>query len=392
MDFRLGAEIDALRAEVAAFCEEHVTTALLEETERTGTYHDLAFAKALGARGWVAPEWPVEEGGAGMNPLEHATLGAELRRYQAPMDGVGTMMLVANTIRMWGTPEQKEMILGPAARGEIMISLGYSEADSGSDVAAARTRAVRDGDDWVIDGEKMFTTLAHVADYVFLLTRSNTEVSKHKGLTMFLIPMDTPGISIGEVRTLGGERTNITSYQDVRVPDSCRVGEVDGGWAVVASALDLEHSAGYAAEIERLVDIAAAEAALRPGVDGTRLVDDPLVLTRLAQAAIDAEVSRLLQLRAGWMFNTGRKPVAEGPMGKLFSSEAFTKACREVLDVFGPDGLTRERGLESTGVGTLEQAYRHSQVTRIYAGTSEIQRSLIAERGLGLPRTRMAAK
>jgi alkylation response protein AidB-like acyl-CoA dehydrogenase len=194
---------------------------------------------------------------------------------------------------------------------------------------------------------------------------------------------------VSEVKTLGGERTNITSYDNVRVPDSARVGEVGGGWAVLTSALELEHSGGFATEIERILQVAVAEAS-KPNDAGERLIDDPTVRRRLARIAIDVEVSRLLQRRSAWIYSVGGHPRAEGPMAKVYSSETFAAACSTLLDVFGPDGLRRQHGLAGGGLGVIEHAYRHSQVTRIYAGTSEIQRSIIAERGLGLPRTRRA--
>jgi alkylation response protein AidB-like acyl-CoA dehydrogenase len=390
MDFRLGDEVEAIRDEARAFLAEHLTASMLEEMERTGTHHDPAFTRALGAKGWVAPGWPREEGGAGLNVLQQSVLSEELRRAQAPMDGIGTAMLVAATLRIWGTPEQKAAVLPPFTRGELLISLGYSEADSGSDVAAARTRSRRDGDEWVIDGEKMFTSLAQVADYVFLLTRSDPDApKKHQGLTMFLVPIDAPGLTVSEVKTLGGERTNITSYDNVRVPDRARVGDVGGGWAVLTSALELEHSGGFATETERILQVAVAEAS-KPNDAGERLIDDATVRRRLARIAIDVEVSRLLQRRSAWIYSVGGHPLAEGPMAKVYSSETFAAACSTLLDVFGPDGLRRDHGLGGGGLGVIEHAYRHSQVTRIYAGTSEIQRSIIAERGLGLPRTRRA--
>src|SRR5262249_56808547 len=162
-------------------------------------------------------------------------------------------------------------------RGQFLISLRCSDVASGSDVAAARTRSRRDGDEWVIDGEKMFTSLAQVADYVFLLTRSDAEApKKHQGLTMFLVPIDAPGLTVSEVKTLGGERTNITSYDGVRVPDGARVGEVGGGWAVLTTALELEHSGGFATEIERVLAVAVAEAS-QPDDSGGRLIDDSSV-------------------------------------------------------------------------------------------------------------------
>ena len=390
MDFGFGDDLEALRKEVRAFLDVHLTPEIHERMERTGTHHDAAFSRALGSRGWIASGWPVAEGGGGRDWLEQQVINHEFSRAQAPTAAISTTMLVANTLRIWGTDAQKDAVLPGVVGGEIQICLGYSEADSGSDVAAARTRAVRDGDEWVINGEKMFTSLAQVADYVFILTRTNTEVKKHRGLTMFLVPMTTPGITVSEVRTLGGERTNITSYQDVRVPDTARVGTVDGGWAVVASALEFEHAASFATEIDRVLKVAVEEAS-RPGPDGTRLLDDAAVRVRLARMAVDVEVSDLLGLNAGWMYSVGAHPVAEGPMAKVYSSEAFARACGDALAMFGPAGLEQGDGLGDSGLGVIEHALRHSQVTRIYAGTSEIQRSIIAERGLGLPRTRSAS-
>lgn len=387
MDFDLGGDAESLRREVRSFLAEHLDPAVHGHMEETGTHHDAAFAKALGARGWVAPGWPVAEGGGGWSWAEQVVLQEELSAVEAPTAAIGTTMLVANTLRLWGTLAQKERILPGIVGGEVQVCLGYSEADSGSDVAAARTRAVREGDGWVVNGEKMFTSLAQVADYVFLLTRTNLDVPKHKGLTMFVIPMSTPGITVSEIKTLGGERTNVTTYQDVHVPDSDRVGDVDGGWAVLASALNFEHAANYGPEIRRVSKAAAVEAST-PGPDGSRLIDDPVVRERLARAAVDAEVSRLLGLRAGWMASRGERPAYEGSMAKLFSSEALARDCAALLASFGPHGLGRGGGHGEWGIGVVEHAFRHSQVTRIYAGASEIHRSIIAERGLGLPRSR----
>jgi alkylation response protein AidB-like acyl-CoA dehydrogenase len=389
MNFALGPEAEALRSEVRSFLDTHLDPGIHERMEKTGTHHDRNFAEALGARGWIAPGWPVEEGGGGRSWLEQVVISQELSAAEAPTAAISTTMLVANTLRIWGTPDQKQKVLPGMVRGEIQVCLGYSEADSGSDVAAARTRAVRDGDEWGINGEKMFTSLAQVSDYVFLLTRTNMEAKKHKGLTMFLIPMSTPGLSVSEIKTLGGERTNITSYEDVRAPDSCRVGEVDGGWNVLTSALNFEHAVNYDSQIARILRVAAEEAS-QPGADGSRLIDDPAIRERLARIAIDLEVSELLGLRAGWMSATGQRVTGEGSMVKMYSSEALARASAQLLRVFGPAGLEQGGGHRPSGPGVLEHAFRHSQVTRIYAGTSEIHRSIIAERGLGLPRSRGA--
>jgi alkylation response protein AidB-like acyl-CoA dehydrogenase len=390
MDFDLGEDIEELRTQVRKFLAEHVTDELLERVHRTGTWHDPGFARALGERGWIAPGWPREEGGEGRSWLEQMVLREEIDRADAPISGLSVTMLVANTIRVWGSDELKASLLPRVVRGEVVMVLGYSEAGSGSDVAAARTSAVRqgDGDDacWVINGEKMFTTHAQVADYVFLLTRTDPNGRKRRNLTMFLVPMDAPGVSVSEVKTLGGERTNITVYQDVVVPDSARVGEVDGAWAVLSSALMFERASTWAPALDRLVE-AALEATSTPEPDGGRRFADPTQRGRIARAAVDAEGSRLLALRAGWVAAQGKPTISEGPMAKLFSTEAYTRRAEDLLDLLGPAGLPSGHGVPS-GAGVVEHAFRHSQVTTIYGGTSEIQRSIIAERGLGLPRSR----
>ncbi|HEY1974122.1 MAG TPA: acyl-CoA dehydrogenase family protein [Pseudonocardia sp.] len=391
MDFELGDDIDVLRAQVRKFLAEHVTDEMLERVHRTGTWHDRDFARALGDRGWIAPGWPRGEGGEGRSWLEQMVLREEIDRADAPISGLSVTMLVANTIRLWGSEELKASLLPRVVRGEVVMVLGYSEAGSGSDVAAARTSAVRDGQDvdagWVINGEKMFTTHAQVADYVFLLTRTDPTGRKRKNLTMFLVPMDTPGVGVSEVKTLGGERTNITVYQNVRVPDSARVGEVNGAWAVLSSALMFERASTWAPALDRLVD-AALEATSEVLSDGSRRFADPSQRGRIARVVADAEASRLLALRAGWVAAQGEATMSEGPMAKLFSTEAYTRHAADLLDLVGHEGLRSSGPDVPRGAGVLEHAFRHSQVTTIYGGTSEIQRSIIAERGLGLPRSR----
>ena len=250
---------------------------------------------------------------------------------------------------------------------------------------------MRDGDEWTITGQKMFTTLAHEAHYVFLLTRTNTEVAKHKGLTMFVVPMDTAGISFTPVHTMGGERTNITYYDDVKVDDRYRVGEVDGGWKVMMTALVFERNSAWYGELVRLLDHALTWARTAPSPEGGAMIDDPLVRERLARIAIGNEVSNLLGWRAAWMAANHDLPGVEGTMAKLFTTEHYQFAGNELIDALGADGL-RRHGDPTAGPdlvhGWIEAIYRHCQVTTIYGGTSEVLRGIIAERGLQLPRNR----
>jgi alkylation response protein AidB-like acyl-CoA dehydrogenase len=271
--------------------------------------------------------------------------------------------------------------------GEVMCCLGYSEPDAGSDVAAVTTRAVRDGDQWVIDGQKMFTTMAHEADFVFLLCRTNPDVAKHKGLTMFLVPMDTPGIEVTPVHTMGGERTNITFYADVRIADSCRVGDVDGGWAVMHAALVYERNSANWGEPAGLLD-AVVGWACTPGTSGEQPIDDARVRARLAEHAAALEVGRLLLYRTAHLAAGGAMTHVEGSMAKLWITEAFVRAAGDLSDLLGTAGLLRPGDPGAPAGGLVEHAFRHAQVTTIYGGSSEVQRGIIAERGLGLPRTR----
>ena len=371
------------RSEVRAFLEENCTPDVIERAHESGTMHDWGLHRALGEKGWLAAEWPRERGGQERDPWEMLELGDELARAGAPTHGLGTSSLVAHVLEEVGTEQQRHDIVPALLRGDAICCLGYSEPDAGSDVAAARTRATRDGDDWIINGQKMFTTLAHESAYVFLLTRTNPDAPKHRGLTMFIVPMDTPGIEVTPIETVGGEGTNVTFYTDVRVPDSCRVGDVDGGWQVMTVALAYERNPLMVGTLDRLVRRFVAWAEGRAGV-----LDRPEVRARLAAIVTELEVGRLLGLRMAAVSARGELPTVEGSMAKLFSSEVLVRSTATLLDVLGAEAVRQHGDPEAPVAGWIEHAYRDAQVETIRAGTSEIQRSIIAERGLGLPRGR----
>jgi alkylation response protein AidB-like acyl-CoA dehydrogenase len=387
MDFRLGAKSEAFGAEVRDFLDQHLDPEVIERAHRTGTMHDKDFYRALGDRGWIAAAWPAEYGGQERDPYEMTALRDELRLAGAPTDGMGLSLIVCQTIRRVATEEQKRDFLPRALAGEILMSLGYSEPDSGSDVASIKTRAVRDGDEWVINGQKMFTTLAHQADYVFLLTRTNPDVPKHQGLTMFLVPLDAPGIEVQPVHTVGGERTNATFYTDVRVSDHHRIGEVDRGWDVMTVALAFERGGFGLSDSDRVWAQTVEWAEHTRRDDGTRVIDDPWVRERLALMRVNNEVAKLLAYRTSFVAAQGKLPGVEGSMHKLFYAESMTADAAELVDMLGAEGVL-PRGEDDAPVdGWVEHLFRHAAVTTIYGGTSEMQRSIIAERGLGLPRS-----
>lgn len=386
MDFRLSPESERFRDEARAFLEEALTPELVEQMHRTGVSHDEGFTRALRDRGWLAPGWPVEYGGQGRDAMEMLAFSEEMQRAGAPMYGIGTTMMIAWVILRAGTEEQKREILPKALAGEIVIALGFTEPENGSDAAAAATRAVRQDDGWIINGQKMFTTNAHIADYVFLLARTNTEVSKHRGLTTFLVPLKQPGVEVQAVHTLSGERTNITFYKDVYVSDQWRIGDVDGGWPVMGIALEREHGGGFAGESERLLEQVEAWARETAGDDGRPQIADPGVRERLGRAATEIEVARLLQRRSAWLQANGGDSHAKGSMAKLFSSERLERQAADMLELIGPDGVRSMGDPTAPRGGAIEHAVRHAKGTTIYAGTSEIQRNIIAQHGLGLPR------
>jgi alkylation response protein AidB-like acyl-CoA dehydrogenase len=377
MDFRLSERAEAFREEVRDFLDSTVTPDMEERIHRSGTAYDRELQERLVERGWYALDWPTELGGPGGDPLEALVLGEELQRIGIPMDAITTTLMIAKIIALVGSEVLTSQVLPRVRGGESMLCLGFTEPHAGSDVAAVQTRATRDGDEWVINGQKMFTSFAHVSDYVFLLARTTQDGPKHHGLTTFLVPLDQPGIEIQPVHTLAGDRTNITFYNDARVPDSHRIGEVDGGWKVMVLSLQLEHSGGWASLTAALVDKVEAWARDTTDADGRPRIDDADVRRRLARAATDAEVGQLLQWRAAWMSEIGTVPEAEGPMSKLFTSEALTRATESLHELVGADGLR---------TGRIEHALRFAVATTIYGGTSEIQRNIIATRGLGLPR------
>jgi alkylation response protein AidB-like acyl-CoA dehydrogenase len=357
------------------------------EQERTGTYHTAELHRRLAEAGFLGAAWPQEYGGTDVPPSLAIAVFQEIIALGIHLDGWTTTQMVLNTVLHVGTEGQKREMVAAGARGEMLIVLGYSEPGSGSDVAAARTRAVRDGGEWVISGSKMFTSTAHEATHVFLLARTNPDAAKHRGLTLFMVPLDSPGVDIQPIHTLGGQRTNATYYADVQVPDRYRIGDVDGGWGVMRVALVYERGLGIIPSGPTWAERGASWAQGKQRPDGSPLIDDPVLRERLARIAIDAEIARLMALRVGWMVQAGGMPAVEGPLSKLFSTEANQRNLSSLLDFIG-EGAILQGDDAGEFPGAVEDAFRKSVVTTIYGGTSEIMREIIAERQLGLPRGR----
>jgi 3-oxocholest-4-en-26-oyl-CoA dehydrogenase alpha subunit len=384
MDFAWNDEAESLRAEVRDFLHEHLAPDLEDHLYETGVSHDAAFARAMGAKNWIGADWARD----GFEPLDAFgvhVLTHELTKADAPVYLVSTSMMVARVIRGVGSEELQAAILPKVLRGEVTIALGMSEPEAGSDVAAVTTRARPAQGGWIIDGQKMFTTNGHIADYVFLLARTDPGSERHRGLTTFLVPLQTEGFEAQGVFTVSGERTNITFYADMYLEDRWRISEVGAGWSSLMLALQDEHSAPFSPHLHRLLE-RVEDWSAEPGPDGTAPIERDEVRRALIRAAADLEVSQLLEVRSTWMESIGEVPVAEGPMSKLYSTESVVRHAEALSALVGPDAL-RSR-LDPTAVqgGLIEHALRYSLGMTIYGGTSEIQRNIIAQRRCGLPR------
>jgi alkylation response protein AidB-like acyl-CoA dehydrogenase len=385
MDFTEPANWAQIRCEAEEFVAEHVTRTMIENERRTGDGVDRALTRKMGERGWIAAGWPVAEGGADLDPFEAAALWDALRKGGVPTIGPGTTMLPANAIRATGSPELRARILPGVAAGETLICLGYTEPAGGSDVFACATRSQRDGDEWIVNGQKIFTTFAHLADYCFLLTRSQPGSAGPRGLTMLLVPLDSPGIEIQAVHTVGHERTNIVFYNDVRVADANRVGEAHEGFAVMRAALEAEQNVAPASRTGLVAKDALEFARTHRGADGAELINDVLVRERLARMAMEAEVADLLGLRAAFLDAEGEKP---GPVSALFGPESYVRASAAAIDIAGTAGMLDWTDPQSAVDGSLDAHYRSAVATTIYGGSSEVLRSLIVENRLAFPRSR----
>jgi alkylation response protein AidB-like acyl-CoA dehydrogenase len=386
LDFGLGENAVKMAAEVKAFFDANLTDELRAKAHHSVAGYDEAFSKQLCAAGLRYPHWPKEYGGREATPFEMAALNATFEDYGwERITGPVTNQIAFGVMEFAGQ-DVKDEVIGRFASGDALGCLGFSEPSSGSDIYAAKTSAVRDGDDWLINGQKIFTTSGNLANYIFLLTRTDPDAPKHKGITIFIVPMDLPGIEIHPVYTLQDERTNITYLENVRVPDKYRLGEVNGGIKVMLHSMEMEHGGAdqYRLNYQSMLDNAVswAQATQR---NGQAIIEEPATRLRLAKVAAQHAVSKVLCYRSLWASYykvPGRSHF--GPVSKLFTTEAYLADSIELTDLAAPWSLLEDRH----GAGHIELGYRQSIGTTIYGGTSEIMRSIIAEHGLGLPKSR----
>jgi alkylation response protein AidB-like acyl-CoA dehydrogenase len=331
----------------------------------------------------LAADWKDESEG-GFSALRRRIWDLEIGRAHTPWFHWGTTAMVARTVQQFGFAEVADEVLPGVLSGHIRLCLGYTEPEGGSDVATCKTRAVRDGGGWVINGSKMFTSNAHNAKYVFLLTNTDPEAPKHKNLTMFLVPLDSPGIEIQPIRTIDGDRTNIVYYSDVRVDDKYRIGDINGGWAVLRGALDVEHGTvgrdsdglqTIAVMSEHLTLMAEAidEIAVlvaQPDANGRRLIDDKSVAYRLGRSIARTEAALS----------------TPGTFGRVANAQTMRDVAPDLMDVLGTASALPIDTNGAADNGGAEYIFRLAPPTGIYGGTLEVFRNMIAQHELGLGR------
>ncbi|MDT5337473.1 MAG: hypothetical protein QOD90_2978 [Mycobacterium sp.] len=376
MDFSrvaLAPDDQTFQDDLRALLAEIVTDEVVRHDRETGDNFDEGVHCRLGDEGYLAQYYQTEAHG-GFNALRLRIFELEIGRAHAPWFHSGTTRMVAQALQQFGTPELVAAVMPGVMAGPTRLCLGYTEPDGGSDVATCKTRAVRDGDGWIINGAKMFTSNAHNARYVFLITNTDPGAPKHQSLTMFLVPLDSPGVEIQGIRTVDGDRTNITYYGDVRIDDGYRVGEINGGWTVLRGALNAEHGTVVrdAQGLQKIAAMSEHIVLLARAVDAIAgiVADDRAVRYRLGRvvARLDAAMS------TPEMF------------GRVAIAQTLRDVTPDLMDILGTASALPVGTRGAADDGGVEYLFRLAGPTGVYGGTLEVFRNMIAQHALGLGR------
>ncbi len=348
-----------------------------------------SMANKLADKGWLTLAWPEEYGGQGRSIMEQVIYREEMSYWNVPGTdlGTGAISWVGPVLMIAGTEDQKREHLPPIARAERYWCTLYSEPGSGSDLASLQTSAVRDGDDYVINGQKIWTSSAHIADWGWLAARTNPDAPKHRGISLFMLDMKSPGVTVKPIVNMaGGREFNEVYFDDVRVPSANLVGHEDRGWYTLAVALDFERSGvGYSATARRIVET-LTKYVNKTERNGAPIGKDPYVRRQLAQRFVETEISRWLSYKVAWMQSRDMVPNAEASMSKMYGTELTQRVARTGMEILGMSGQLSQGSKWAPLQGYIQRSYLTSTSSTIAAGTSEIQRNIIAQRGLGLPR------
>ncbi len=381
-------EQESLRKELRSYYDRLLTPEIrdgLAAGHGTGEVM-RSVVRQMGADGWLGIGWPVEYGGQGRSQIEQFIFFDESMRSGAPVPML-TINTVGPTIMQYGSTEQKQFFLPKILAGEIHFSIGYTEPNAGTDLASLVTRAERDGDEYLINGQKVFTSLASDADYIWLATRTDPDAAKHAGISMFIVDMKSPGIRVDEMELLSDHNICVVFFDDVRVPAANLVAGENKGWKLITSQLNRERvticSPGML-EQSFIETRRYAEATRRP--DGTRVVDQEWVRINLARVYAGLEFLRLLNWKVAWNSTQGRLDVADASSIKAFGTEFYLEAFRLLMEILGPRAYLKRGSPEAVLTGQIETLYRSLLILTFGGGTNEVQRDLIGMFGLGLPR------
>ena len=379
---------EALRNELRAYYAKLLTPdvrAALREGHGVGSAM-RSVVRQMGEDGWLGIGWPVEYGGQGRSAVEQFIFFDESMRAGAPVPML-TVNTVGPTLYKQGSQEQKDHFLPRILKGDVHFCIGYTEPNAGTDLAALQTRAVADGDDFIINGQKVFTSLASDADYIWLATRTDPDVSKHAGLTMFLVDMKTPGITAEPMDLLSSHNICTTFFDNVRVPKSALVGELNKGWKLITGQLNHERvticSPGM---LESVYDEVLEWSRETKLTDGRRVIDQEWAQINLARVHAGLEFLRLSNWKVAWQATEGELNVADASGIKVFGTEWYLESFRLMMEIMGQRSYLRASSREALLLGHIETMYRSLLILTFGGGTNEIQRDLIGMFGLGLPR------
>ncbi|MDA1100231.1 MAG: acyl-CoA dehydrogenase family protein [Proteobacteria bacterium] len=388
MDFGFSEENERFRAEVRAFLAAHVSAEVVQEMHDADAGADVgpltkALIRKIGDRGWIGMSWPAAYGGRDADIIDQYVFEEELARARVPLN-LGNFIEQAPAIMQAGTEAQKKYFLPRLVRGEVTFALGYTEPSGGTDLASLKTRAVADGDGFVINGQKVFTTRAERSSHIYLMARTDPDAAKHEGISIFLVPMDTPGITVRPLWTLPGGRTNEVFFDNVRVAKDTLLGEKNGGWHIGASALNLGRAGArryciYVSPFEDLLEY------LREDEIGQEIASDAAVQDRVAELYCEAQVARLFTMRSLSMVRRGVNPPYEISSEKIWGPEFQVRTTETASQILGAyhqlwQGETAPNG------GSFPRQYVNAMVSTFGHGSTQVMRTAIARRGLGLPK------
>jgi alkylation response protein AidB-like acyl-CoA dehydrogenase len=399
MNFAYTPEQETLREEIRQFIAENVTSEILAEVEESGVRSrgpkTRDMYQKIAGKGWIGISWPKEYGGQGGSRIDQYIVEEEFGRIGVEVGGAGSG---APAILAAGTEEQKKYFLPGLIKGEISFALGFTEPQAGADLAGLQCRAVRDGDEFVINGQKMYTTRAHSGSHIYLMARTDPEAPRHKGISIFLVPMETPGITVRPLWTIqndppaprrttyGDRRTNEVFFEDVHVPASCMLGEENSGWYVGALGLNLDRvgASRYLLSVQRDEDI--INWVKENDMGGYGPSHDPAVRDRLAELWIEAQVCRLMTMRSMSLVERGGTFTYEGAAEKVWAPEHGVKTTETIAQILGSYGQLLSSSEDNIEGGVFAHNLMGAFQSGINHGSAQVMRDQVARRGLGMPR------